>query len=400
MKEVVIVAAGRTPIGSFSGCLASQSAVKLGALALKETLTRGQVNPEDVDEFFFGNVLSADLGQAPARQVALEAGLPHTVICTTINKVCSSSLKATSLAAQSIMIGTASVIAVVGAENMSQTPYYVQNVRGGLKMGHAEMTDGVIKDGLWDPVNNFHMGMAAELCSDMHKISREEQDAYACRSYQRAADAYKRGSFANELIPVEIPVKGGTKVVSEDEEYTRVIFEKVPKLKPTFKIDGTVTAANASPLSDGAAAVILMSAEKAAELDLKPIARILGFADAEKRPEEFTTAPSLAIPKALSQANVKMSDIEYFEINEAFAAVALANCRILGLDEERVNIHGGAVALGHPLGCSGVRILVTLLNVLQHQDASNGVAAICNGGGGSTALVVERLNSFNSKVQM
>jgi len=393
-SEVVIVAAARTPIGSFGGALASVSAVELGAIALKEAIKRCGIQPSMIEELLFGNVLSANLGQSPARQVAVESGLACNVVCTTINKVCSSSLKATSLGAQAILTGTADIVAVAGAESMSNTPHYLPDARFGKKMGHGSTVDGLLKDGLWDPFNDHHMGIAAELCSEFHGLSREQQDRFACESYRRASEAYDCGLMQSEISPVILEVKGGVKEIVEDEEYKRLIPEKVSKLKPSFKSDGgTVTAANSSPLSDGGAAVILMSSEKALELGVKPLAKITGFADAEKRPEEFTTAPSEAIPKALARAKLQLSQVDYFEVNEAFSAVALANTKILGLDPQRVNVFGGAVSLGHPLGCSGARILVTLLNVLEKRSATTGVAAICNGGGGATAIAVERVKS-------
>jgi acetyl-CoA C-acetyltransferase len=392
MKEVYIVSATRTPIGSFGGSLASVSATKLGAIAIKEAVSRAGISPEMVDEVFMGCVLQANVGQAPARQAAIFAGLPNTVPCTTVNKVCASGLKATMMAAQSIMLGDADIVVSGGMENMSQTPYYLDSARYGYKYGHGQTIDGIVKDGLTDVYHQTLMGNSAELCANKYEISREEQDAFAIESYKRSAAAWKDGKFAAEIAPVEVVGrKGDVTVVAEDEEYKSVNFDKIPTLRPVFQKDGTVTAANASTLNDGAAALVLMSADKAKELGIKPLAVIRGYADAAQEPEWFTTAPAKALPKALAKAGVSQADIDFFEINEAFSVVALANNKILGLDANKVNINGGAVALGHPLGCSGARILVTLIHVLQNNNGRLGAAGICNGGGGASAMVIERI---------
>ncbi len=389
MKEVYIISAVRTPIGSFGGALSSVSATKLGAAAIKGAIEKANIDPKYIDEVFMGNVISANLGQAPARQAALFAGVPNTVPCTTINKVCSSGMKSIMFAAQTIMLGDNDVVVAGGMENMSSVPYYVDSVRKGNKLGDQKLIDGLMKDGLWEVYNNYHMGNAAELCATEFKITREEQDRYAVQSYERSADATESGKFKEEIVPVVIKTRKGEIIVDKDEEYTNVRFDKIPSLRPVFVKDGSVTAANASTINDGAAALILMSKEKAEELGVKPIAKITGYADAAHEPEWFTTAPVKAIPKAIKKAGLTANDIEYYEINEAFSVVALAAIKQLELDESKVNVNGGGVSLGHPLGASGARITVTLLNVLKQNNAKVGVAALCNGGGGASSLVVE-----------
>jgi acetyl-CoA C-acetyltransferase len=392
MKEVYIVSAVRTPMGSFGGSLASVSASRLGATAIKGAIQKAGIKPEDVTEVFMGNVLQANVGQAPARQAALFAGLPNTVVCTTINKVCASGMKAVMLGAQSIQLGDNDVVVAGGMESMSQVPFYSDSVRWGNKYGNTSLIDGLAKDGLTDVYHNYPMGNAAELCAKECNLSREEQDAFAIESYKRSAAAWAKGKFNEEIVPVEIPQrKGDPLLINHDEEYKNVKFEKIPELKPVFQKDGTVTAANASTMNDGAAALVLMSKEKADKMGIKPLAIIRGFADAAQAPEWFTTAPSKALPKAIAKAGLKQSDIEYYEINEAFSAVALANNKELKLDASRVNVNGGAVSLGHPLGCSGARILVTLIHVLKQNNAKYGAAGICNGGGGASAFVIENV---------
>jgi acetyl-CoA C-acetyltransferase len=392
MKEVVIVSAVRTPIGSFGGVLSSVSSTQLGAIAIKGALDRAGIKPELVNEVYMGNVLQANVGQAPATQASIFSGIPNTVPSTTINKVCASGMKAIMLGAQSIALGDNEVVVAGGMENMSAVPYYLDKARNGYRLGNGQMIDGLIKDGLWDVYKDYHMGNAAELCATECKISREDQDGYAIESYKRAQAAWSKGLFKDEVVSVTIPQKGkDALVISEDEEYKKVDFNKIPSLRPVFVKDGSVTAANASTLNDGAAAVVLMSKEKADQLGIKPIARIRGFADAQQAPEWFTTAPSKALPRAVEKAGLKMSDVEYFEINEAFSVVALANNQEMKLDASKVNVNGGAVAIGHPLGCSGARIIVTLLNVLKQNNAKIGAAGICNGGGGASALVVEMI---------
>lgn len=392
MKEVVIVSAGRTPVACIGGSFAGLSATQLGAIAIKGVLSKINLNPSEVNEVIMGNVCSANLGQAPATQAATWAGIPDTVPSTTVNKVCSSGLKAIMLGAQSIMLGENDVVVAGGMESMSNIPYYLEKARYGYKLGHGQLVDGMIKDALWDVYKNFHMGNAAEICAKDLNISREEQDEFAINSYKRAAKAWQDGVLASEIIPVEIPQrKGDPKVFIEDEEYKNINFEKVTSLNPVFDKAGTVTAANASTLNDGASAVVLMSAEKAAALGLKPLAKIRGFADAQQAPEWFTTAPAKAIPLALHKAGISQNEVDFFEINEAFSVVSLANKKLLNLDENKVNIYGGAVALGHPLGSSGCRIVVTLLNVLEKNNGKYGVAGICNGGGGASALVIEKM---------
>ena len=392
MKEVYILAAIRTPIGSFGGALSSLSAIQLGAAAIKAAVEKAGIHADQVQEVFMGNVLSANLGQAPATQAAKYANLPD-IPATTVNKVCASGTKAMMLAAQSIALGLNDIVVAGGMENMSSVPYYLDKARTGYRLGDGQLIDGLVKDGLWDVYNNYHMGSAAELCAAEHHISREEQDAYATESYKRAQAAQSAGKFKNEIIPVEIINRKGEKTfVTEDEEAHAVIFEKIASLKPVFKKDGTVTAANASTLNDGAAALVLISKEKADELGLKPIAKIISYADAQQAPEWFTTTPAKAIPLALKRANLTINQVDCFEINEAFSVVSIANNKLLKLDPKKVNINGGAVALGHPLGASGARIVVTLLHVLKQNGGKIGVASICNGGGGASALIIENMN--------
>jgi len=392
MKEVYIVSAVRTPIGSFGGSLSSLSAIQLGATAVKGALERIHLDTKTIQEVYMGNVISAGLGQAPATQVAVAAGLGYEIPCTQVNKVCASGMKAIMVGAQSILLGHNDVVVAGGMESMSNVPYYLPKARFGYKFGNGEMVDGLSFDGLNDIYNHCAMGVCSDNTAKEMNISREAQDEFAINSYKRAAAAWTAGKFKEEVVAVEIKGrKGEGTPMGEDEEYKNVFFDKIPSLKPAFGKDGTATAANASTLNDGAAAVILMSKEKAIELGLKPIAKILGFADAAQDPMWFTTAPSLAIPKAMKMAGVDKKDVAYYEINEAFSAVALANNKNLGLDVEKVNVNGGAVALGHPLGASGARITVTLANVLKQNNASIGVAGICNGGGGASAIVIERL---------
>lgn len=392
MKEVYIISAVRTPIGSFGGVFSSISATQLGAEAIKAAVERAKIKPEMVEEVYMGNVLSANLGQAPVTQASIRAGIPVTVPGTTINKVCSSGMKSIMLAAQSIMLGENNIVVAGGMENMSNVPYYLDKARNGYRLGHGQIIDGLVKDGLWDVYKDYHMGNAAELCASTCKISREDQDAYAIESYKRSTSAWQKGAFANEVIPVSIPQKGKDPlVISEDEEYKKINYEKVPTLKPVFEKEGTITAANASTLNDGAAAVVLMSKEKAEELGLRPLARIISFADAQQAPEWFTTAPAKALPRAIARSGLKPEQIDFYEINEAFSVVAIANNRELRLDPSKVNVNGGAVSLGHPLGASGARIIVTLVNVLIQNNGRYGAAGICNGGGGASAMVIERL---------
>ena len=392
MKEVVIISAVRTPIGSFGGCFANISATLLGSIAIKGALEKINLSPEKVDEVYMGNVLQANLGQAPARQAAIAAGISQEVPCTTINKVCSSGMKSIMLAAQSIICGDNEVVIAGGMENMSAVPHYFAKGRNGQKLGDMELIDGLVKDGLTDVYNNIHMGNCAELCAKEMNFSREQQDAFAIESYKRSADAWENGKFKDEVIPVAVPQRRGNDIIiSEDEEYKNVKMEKIPNLRPVFDKNGTVTAANASTLNDGAAALLLMSSEKAKELAIKPLAKIRSYADAAHQPKWFTTAPAKALSIALNKANLSTSDVDYFELNEAFSVVGLANIEKLGLNNTSVNVNGGAVSLGHPLGCSGARIIVTLLHVLQQNDAKVGAAGICNGGGGASALVVEMI---------
>lgn len=391
MKEVYIVSAVRTAMGSFGGTLAGVPATKLGAAAIKGAIDRIDLDPKLVTEVFMGSVLQANLGQAPARQAAKFAGLPDNVNCTTVNKVCASGMKAIMLGAQSIMLGVNDVVVAGGMESMSQVPYYLENNRWGAKYGNGSVIDGLAKDGLTDVYGNFPMGNCAELCAKEKKITREEQDAFAVESYKRSAAAWTAGKFADEIVPLVVRTKKGEVEFKEDEEYKNVHFDKIPVLKPVFIKDGTVTAANASSMNDGAAAVILMSKEKADALGIKPLAKIKGFADAEQAPEWFTTTPSLAVPKAVENAGLKMGDINYFELNEAFAVVGIVNMQIMKLDASKVNVNGGAVSLGHPLGASGARIICTLINVLKQNKGKYGAAGICNGGGGASAMVIENL---------
>ena len=390
IKKVVIVSAVRTPIGSFMGGLSSLTASQLGSFAIKGALDRINLDPNQVDEVYMGNVVQAGVGQAPARQAAMGAGIPDTVPCTTVNKVCASGMKAVINAAQAIALGDASVVIAGGMESMSNIPHYM-HMRKGVKFGPAAMEDGMQKDGLVDPFDKNAMGVLADNCATKYSFSREEQDAFAIESYRRSAKAWSEGKFSNEVIPVAVPQRrGDALIITEDEEFKNVKIDKIPALRAAFSKDGTVTAANASTINDGAGALILMSEEKANLLGLTILATIKGYADAAHEPQWFTTAPSKALPKALAKAGVTQDQIEYFELNEAFAVVGLANMKILGLDSSTVNVNGGAVSLGHPLGVSGVRILITLLNVLQQNDAKLGAAAICNGGGGASAMVIER----------
>jgi len=391
MKEVVIVSMARTPIGSFLGGLSSVSAPKLGAVAIKGALEKINLNPELIDEVLMGNVLQANVGQAPARQAAMFAGIPDSVPCTTVNKVCASGLKSIMMGAQAIKAGDANIIVAGGMENMSTVPHYF-NARKSTKLGDVKMIDGMVKDGLTDVYNQVHMGTFADLCATEYNISRERQDAFAIESYKRSAEAWEAGKFDNEVVPVEVPQRRGEPViVSKDEEFTNVKLEKIPNLRPVFTKDGSVTAANASTLNDGGAAVVLMSLEKATELGIKPLAKITGYADAAQDPKWFTTAPALAVPKALDKAGISIEDVDYFELNEAFSVVGLVNMDIMKLDESKVNVNGGAVSLGHPLGVSGARIMITLYNVLEQNNAKIGASGICNGGGGAGAMVIERM---------
>lgn len=389
-KKIVIVSAARTPIGKFMGGLSSVPAPKLGAVAIKGALDKIGLDYNLVDEVIMGNVVQAGVGQAPARQASKFAGLPDSVIATTVNKVCASGMKAVMQAAQAIQLGDAEIVVAGGMENMSMIPHYV-HMRNGVKFGPATLVDGLQKDGLTDAYDQNAMGVCADLCATEYKISREEQDNFAIESYTRSAKAWEAGKFNNEVVPVEIPQRRGEPVViSVDEEYTNVKLDRIPTLSAVFTKEGTVTAANASTINDGAAALVLMSEEKAKDLGLKPLAYITSYADAEQEPQWFTTAPAKALPKALKKANLELSDVDFFEFNEAFSVVGLANSKILGLDASKVNVNGGAVSLGHPLGCSGARIIVTLINVLEQNNAKRGAAAICNGGGGASAIVIER----------
>jgi acetyl-CoA C-acetyltransferase len=389
-KEVVIVAAVRTPIGSFMGSLSSLSATQLGSAAIRGALKKIHLDPSLVEEVFMGHVVQAGAGQAPARQAALGAGIPNTVPCTTINKVCASGMKALMNAAQAIALGDATIVVAGGMESMSNIPHYI-HIRNGVKFGSASLIDGMQKDGLVDAYDQNAMGVCADACASEYKFSREDQDAFAIQSYERSAKAWANGNFSEEVIPVSVPQRRGDAIiVSEDEEFKNVRMDKIPSLRAAFTKDGTVTAANASTINDGAGAMILMSADKAKELGLAALASIKSYADAAHEPEWFTTAPSKALPKALAKAGISQDDVDYFEFNEAFAIVGLANMKILGLPDKNVNVNGGAVSLGHPLGCSGVRIVITLLNVLKQNNAKIGAAAICNGGGGASAMVIER----------
>lgn len=391
MKEVVIVSVARTPIGSFMGSLSNIPAPKLGAHAIKGALEKINLNPDKVEEVFMGNVVSAGLGQAPARQAAIFAGIPDTVPCTTVNKVCSSGMKSIMLAAQTIALGDADIVIAGGMENMSAIPHY-HHARKGSKFGPIKMEDGMQKDGLVDAYEQVAMGVCADECAVEYKFSREDQDAYAIQSYNRSADAWASGKFADEVVPIEIPQRRGEPILmSEDEEYKNVKMEKIPSLRAAFTKEGTVTAANASTINDGGAALVLMSLDKAKELNLEPLAKIRSYADAAHEPKWFTTAPAKALPKALAKANISIDDVEFFELNEAFSVVGLANMKILGLDNNKVNVNGGAVSLGHPLGVSGARIIIALTSILKQNNAKFGAAGICNGGGGASAMVIERI---------
>ena len=390
MKEVVIVSAVRTPMGSFGGCLSSVSATKLGSVAIKGAMEKAGIDNRIVNEVFMGNVLQANLGQAPARQAAIFAGLSKDVPCTTINKVCSSGMKSIMIAAQTILSGDNNVVIAGGMENMSSVPHYMDKSRTGQKLGDMKLIDGLVKDGLTDVYGRVHMGVCAETCAKEMEFSREEQDAFAIESYNRSSQSWKDGKFANEIVPVEVPQRrGDALIISEDEEYKNVRMEKIPALRPVFDKEGTITAANASTLNDGASALVLMSAEKAAELNITPLAKIRSYADAAQEPEWFTTTPAKALPIALGKAGLSTSDVDYYELNEAFSVVGLANMKILDLDASTVNVNGGAVSLGHPLGSSGSRIIVTLINVLKQNNGKIGAAGICNGGGGASAIVIE-----------
>lgn len=392
MKTVYIVSSARTPIGSFNGGLATLSAPQLGAHAIKSAIEKANIQADMVQEVYMGNVISANIGQAPATQAMIGAGIPSSVPSTTINKVCASGSKAIMLAAQSIMMGLNDVVVAGGMESMSNIPYYLDKARNGYRLGHGQIIDGLVKDGLWDVYKDFHMGSAAEICAREYKFSREDQDNFAIESYTRAKAAVEGGKFVSEIAPIQVPVRGKDPItISIDEDYNKINFEKLKTLKPAFEKDGTITAANASNINDGATALVLMSEEKVKELGLKPIAKILAFADAAQAPECFTTAPSLAIPKALKWAGLDIKDIDYFELNEAFAVVGLVNNKILGLDDKRVNVYGGAVALGHPIGNSGARIVSTLATVLKQEGGRYGVTGICNGGGGASAIVIESI---------
>ena len=392
MKEVVIVSAVRTPIGSFGGALSSVSATKLGAAAIQGAIKKAKIENNIIDEVFMGNVLQANLGQAPARQAAIFAGIAENVPCTTVNKVCASGMKSIMLAAQTIMCGDNNVVIAGGMENMSSVPHYFQQGRTGQKLGDMKLIDGMVKDGLTDVYSRTHMGLCAETCAKEMKISREEQDTFAIESYNKSAKSWQEKRFSEEIIPVEVPQRRGDAIiVSEDEEYKNVRMEKIPNLRPVFDKEGTITAANASTLNDGASALVLMSAEKAKELNIKPLAKIISYADAAQEPEWFTTAPAKALPIALSKAGISKNDVDYFELNEAFSVVGLANIKMLDINADKVNVNGGAVSLGHPLGNSGSRIIVTLLNVLQQNNGKIGAAGICNGGGGASAIIIEKI---------
>ncbi len=390
MKDVYIVSAVRTPIGSFMGALSTVPATALGSVAIKGAIEKAGINPDVIDEVYMGNVLQAGVGQAPARQASLGAGIPNTVPCTTVNKVCASAMKSIIIGAQTIKAGDNDIVVAGGMENMSMVPHYT-SMRNGTKLGDVKMIDGMVKDGLWDVYNNYHMGNAGELCAKEKGFTREQQDEVAITSYKRAAAAWEAGNFKDEVIPVVIKTRKGEVIVDEDEEFKSVNFDKIPNLRPVFQKEGSVTAANASTLNDGASAIILMSGEKVKELGVKPIAKLIGYGDAAHEPEWFTTAPAKAVKKALAKANLSKDDIEYWELNEAFAVVALAATQELGLDSEKVNIWGSGCSLGHPLGNTGARIVVTLLSVLDKNNAKYGVASLCNGGGGAGAVVVEKM---------
>jgi len=390
MKEVVIISAVRTPMGSFCGKLSQVSATELGSIAIKGAIKKAKISKDIVDEVFMGNVLQANLGQAPAKQSAIMAGLQDTVPCTTINKVCSSGMKSIMIAAQSIIAGDNEIVIAGGMENMSNVPHYLNKVRTGQKLGDVKVIDGLIKDGLTDVYNNIHMGVCAEKCASEMSFSREEQDNFAIESYNKSTNANLKGNFKNEIVPVEIKQRNGNiSIIDEDEEIKNIDYEKVPNLRPVFKKEGTITAANASTLNDGASALVLMCSQKAKQLNLKPIAKILSYADASQNPEWFTTAPSKALPLALKKAKLTINDIDYFELNEAFSVVGLANINLLKIDKQKVNVYGGAVSMGHPLGSSGSRIVVTLTSVLHQENGKIGAAAICNGGGGASSIIIQ-----------
>jgi acetyl-CoA C-acetyltransferase len=389
-NNVYIVSVARTPIGSLGGVISTLTATQLGATAIKAALKRANITGSNVDEVIMGNVLSANIGQAPANQASIGAGIPTNVPCTTINKVCASGMKAMMLGAQSIMLGINDIVVAGGMESMSNAPYYLDKARKGYRLGNGTLVDGLIKDGLWDPYKDYHMGVAGELCSSTYNITREDQDAYAIESYKRTAKAYEGKYFEGEIVPVEVPGKT-TILVTEDEEYKNANFEKMPTLKPAFSKDGTITAANASKINDGAAAVVLMSEAKMNVLDLKPLAKIVAFADASQNPELFTTTPILAMNKALANAGLTAADMDFAEVNEAFSCVAIENAKQMGIGMEKLNVWGGAVALGHPVGCSGARIVVTLSSILKHNKAKYGIAGICNGGGGASAIIIENV---------
>jgi len=391
MKEVVIVSATRTPMGSFGGALASLTATQLGSIAIKSAIEKAGIDKNIIDEVFMGNVLQANLGQAPAKQAAIFSGLPENIPCTTINKVCASGMKAIILAAQSIKSGDNNIVIAGGMESMSNVPHYLDSVRKGKKLGDLKATDGLVKDGLTDVYNKVHMGICAEKCAIEMNISRKKQDDFAIESYNKSSKAWIEGKFKEEITPVEINKRGEKILIEEDEEFKNVKLEKIPKLRPVFDKEGTVTAANASTLNDGASALVIMSAEKAKELNIKPIAKIISYSDASQEPEWFTTAPAKALPLALKKANLSIADINFFELNEAFSVVGLANINILDIESTKVNVNGGAVSLGHPLGNSGSRIVVTLINVLKQNNAKNGAAAICNGGGGASSIIIESI---------
>tara|TARA_Y100000589_G_scaffold103218_1_gene97486 strand:- start:1271 stop:2449 length:1179 start_codon:yes stop_codon:yes gene_type:complete len=390
MKEVVIISAVRTPMGSFCGKLSQVSATELGSIAIKGAIKKAKISKDIIDEVFMGNVLQANLGQAPAKQSAIMAGLKDTVPCTTINKVCSSGMKSIMIATQSIIAGDNEIVIAGGMENMSNVPHYLNKVRTGQKLGDIKVIDGLIKDGLTDVYNNIHMGVCAEKCASEMSFSREEQDSFAIESYNKSTNANLKGNFKNEIVPVEIKQRNGNiSIIDEDEEIKNIDYEKVPNLRPVFKKEGTITAANASTLNDGASALVLMCSQKAKQLNLKPIARILSYADASQNPEWFTTAPSKALPLALKKAKLTINDIDYFELNEAFSVVGLANINLLKIDKQKVNVYGGAVSMGHPLGSSGSRIVVTLTSVLHQENGKIGAAAICNGGGGASSIIIQ-----------
>jgi acetyl-CoA C-acetyltransferase len=391
MKEVVIVSIARTPVGSFGGNMSSFTAPQMGAIAIKAAIERAGIKGEQVNEVYMGNVLSAGIGQAPVTQALIAAGLPDTTPGTTINKVCASGMKAIMLGAQSIMLGTNSIVVAGGMESMSNVPYYLDKARNGYRLGHGQITDGLIKDGLWDPYGDMHMGNCGEICATEYNFTREAQDAFAVETYKRANNAFANGSFSKEIVEVQATVGRDTVTVNEDEQYKKLKADKIGTLKPAFKKDGTVTAANASPLSDGASAMVLMSAEKAAELGLKPIAKIVSFADANQKPEWFTTTPTKAMKIALENAKLTAEQIDYYEINEAFAVVAMANAKDMNIPSEKLNIWGGAIALGHALGNSGSRITITLCSILEQMNGKYGMASICNGGGGASAIIIEKL---------